>query len=191
VSSEFGVSCLENSEKSSEKVIGGWVDSEGYRGVQRYPVWYVSGIGQAQKRGQDTARLARGTLCWKTVWPAWMPVTAQPAALFVFDPSVTTTRVSRPCRVLIQIRCSATKDFRAFLPHACGSIFSLPRNGGEESWKWWGVFWEWKGSALSVLESTVAAIRVRGEETSFVLGLGKGMCLGGRIPLRKVMSLGR
>ena len=51
--SEFRVSCSENSEKSSEKVVGGWVDSEGYRGVQRYPVWYISSIEQAQKRGQD------------------------------------------------------------------------------------------------------------------------------------------
>jgi len=47
------VSYLENSEKSSEKVVGGWVGSEGHRGVWRYPVWYISGIGQAQKRGQD------------------------------------------------------------------------------------------------------------------------------------------
>ena len=54
MSSEFGVSCSENSEKSSEKVIGGWVDLEGYRGVRRYPVWYISGIEQVQKRGQDT-----------------------------------------------------------------------------------------------------------------------------------------
>ena len=37
----------------SEKVIGGWVKSEGLRGVQRYPVWYVSGIRQVQKWGQD------------------------------------------------------------------------------------------------------------------------------------------
>ena len=55
MSSEFGVSCSENSEKSLEKVIGGWVGLKGHRGVQRYPVWYVSGIGQAQKRGQDTS----------------------------------------------------------------------------------------------------------------------------------------
>ena len=54
MSSEFGVSYSENSEKSSEKVVGGWVDSKGYRGVRRYPVWYISGIEQAQKRGQDT-----------------------------------------------------------------------------------------------------------------------------------------
>ena len=52
------MSCSENSEKSSEKVIGGWVDSEGYRGVRRYPVWYISGIGQAQKRGQDNGVVA-------------------------------------------------------------------------------------------------------------------------------------
>ena len=44
----------ENLEKSSEKVVGGWVDLEGYRGVRRYPVWYISGIEQVQKRGQDT-----------------------------------------------------------------------------------------------------------------------------------------
>jgi len=50
------VSCSENSEKSSEEVVGGWVGSEGHRGVQRYPVWYVSGIGQAQKRGQDSGK---------------------------------------------------------------------------------------------------------------------------------------
>ena len=62
MSSEFGVSCLENSEKSSEKVVGGWVDSEGYGGVQRYPVWYVSGIEQAQKRGQDTGKARHPTL---------------------------------------------------------------------------------------------------------------------------------
>ena len=54
MSSEFRVSCSENSEKSLEKVVGGWVDSEGYRGVRRYPVWYISGIKQVQKRGQDT-----------------------------------------------------------------------------------------------------------------------------------------
>jgi len=40
--------------EASEKVVGGWVDSEGYRGIQRYPVWYVSGLGRAQKWGQDT-----------------------------------------------------------------------------------------------------------------------------------------
>jgi len=54
VSSEFRVSCSENSEKSLEKVVGGWVDSEEYRGVQRYPVWYISGIKWAQKQAQDT-----------------------------------------------------------------------------------------------------------------------------------------
>ena len=53
VSLELRVSCLENSEKSSEKVVGGWVDSEGHRGVQKYPGWYVSGIRQVQKWGQD------------------------------------------------------------------------------------------------------------------------------------------
>ena len=37
----------------SEKVIEGWVKSEEWRGAQRYPVWYISGLGQAQKRGQD------------------------------------------------------------------------------------------------------------------------------------------
>ena len=26
---------------------------EGYRGVQRYPRWYISGIGQVKKWGQD------------------------------------------------------------------------------------------------------------------------------------------
>jgi len=50
--SELGVwSHLENSEKSSEKVIGGWVDLEGHRGVKRYSVWYISGVRQVQKRG--------------------------------------------------------------------------------------------------------------------------------------------
>ena len=55
MSLEFRVSRSENSEKSSEKVIGGWVGLEGHRGVRRYPVWYISGIGQVQKWGQDSA----------------------------------------------------------------------------------------------------------------------------------------
>ena len=54
MSLEFRVSRSENLEKSSEKVVGGWVDSEEHRGVQRYPVWYISGIEQVQKQGQDT-----------------------------------------------------------------------------------------------------------------------------------------
>ena len=65
MSSEFGVSCSENSEKSSEKVVGGWVGLERHRGVQRYPVWYVSSIGQAQKRGQDSDRRFEGKGKWR------------------------------------------------------------------------------------------------------------------------------
>jgi len=37
----------------SEKTVRGWVESEEWRGAQRYPVWYISGLGRAQKRGQD------------------------------------------------------------------------------------------------------------------------------------------
>ena len=65
MSSEFGVSCSENSEKSSEKVVGGWVGLERHRGVQRYPVWYISGIEQAQKRGQDNASANK---VWLNTW---------------------------------------------------------------------------------------------------------------------------
>ena len=41
------------------------------------------------------ALLARGTLWENMTWPAWMPVTAQPVALSVFDPLVKTQRVLR------------------------------------------------------------------------------------------------
>ena len=80
------------------------------------------------------ALLASGTLWVKTVRPAWMPVTAQPAALGVLEPSVMTTRVRRPSRVVIQILCSAMSDILSFLPHACGLIFRRPRKGRDESW---------------------------------------------------------
>ena len=32
------------------------VKSEEWRGAHRYPVWYISGLGRAQKRGQDTGQ---------------------------------------------------------------------------------------------------------------------------------------
>jgi len=54
VSLEFRVSCSENLEKSLEKVVGGWVDSEGHRGVKRYSVNHVSSVEWGQKWGQDT-----------------------------------------------------------------------------------------------------------------------------------------
>jgi len=57
------VSHLENSEKFLEKVIRRWVDLEGHRGVQRYSVWYISGIGQVQKWGQDNRKTAGQALC--------------------------------------------------------------------------------------------------------------------------------
>ena len=62
------MSCSENSEKSSEKVIWGWVDLEGHRGVRRYPVWYISGIERVQKQGQDNA--SHITQLW-TVAHSW------------------------------------------------------------------------------------------------------------------------
>jgi len=53
VSSESGRGSFGELREVLEKVVGGWVELEEYRGVQRYPVWYISGLRQAQKRGQD------------------------------------------------------------------------------------------------------------------------------------------
>ena len=50
------------------------------------------------------AFFAKGIRCVNRVRPAWMPVTAQPAALPVFDPSVNMHRVFLPSLVLSQIR---------------------------------------------------------------------------------------
>jgi len=38
---------------SLAKVIGGWVNSERLRGVQRYSVGHISSVERVQKRGQD------------------------------------------------------------------------------------------------------------------------------------------
>jgi len=45
----------------SEKTVGGWVESEEWRGAQRYPVWYISGLGRVQKRGQDNGAKGKQT----------------------------------------------------------------------------------------------------------------------------------
>ena len=62
MSLEFGVSLSENSEKTSEKVIGGWANSEGHRGVHRYPMGYISSVEQSQKQEQDNASLTPSSL---------------------------------------------------------------------------------------------------------------------------------
>jgi len=40
-----------------EKAVEGWVKSEEWRGAHRYPVWYISSLGRAQKRGQDNGQV--------------------------------------------------------------------------------------------------------------------------------------
>jgi len=53
VSSERGREPFGELGEVSEKAVEGWVKSEEWRGAHRYPVWYISGLGRAQKRGQD------------------------------------------------------------------------------------------------------------------------------------------
>ena len=112
---------------------------------------------------------------------------AQPAALFVREPSVMMTSVFRPVLVSSQMRWLATRDLRSFLLQASGLMTSLCSKlvfvssvkGLEERRGWWGAFWVWKGSARSVLLSNVATMRVRGEMISFEQGRLNGMCFGG------------
>ena len=68
------------------------------------------------------ALFAKGTLCLNRILPAWMPVTAQPAARSVFDPSVTTTKVLCPCLVLSHTRCCAMSDLLSDFGQASGLI---------------------------------------------------------------------
>jgi len=62
-----------------------------------------------------------------------MPVTAQPAALSVFEPSVKTQRVSLPTLEFSHRRWLLTKDFLFGFGHASGLMNSLPANGSDES----------------------------------------------------------
>ena len=44
---------------TSEKDAKGWAKLEKARGVQRYPVWYISNVREAQKQRQDTITLIK------------------------------------------------------------------------------------------------------------------------------------
>ena len=79
------------------------------------------------------ARLANRTLREKTTWPAWMPMTAQPTALSVFEPLVKMFRVLRPSLVVSQMRWLAIRFFQSSLGQADRLMNNLPANGREES----------------------------------------------------------
>ena len=133
----------------------------------------------------ELALVAKGTLWVKRTRPAWMPVMAQPAALSVFDPSMKMQRACHPSLEPSQMRCWAIRDFLSGLEQASELMKSLPAKGRDVRHGWWGVFCEWKGSALSVCLLNVAAIWLSGKKLLFdmrsSLGLGKGICLGGII----------
>jgi len=87
------------------------------------------------------AFLANGILWVKILRPAWMPVMAQPAALFAFEPSVKTQRVSLPTLEFSQSRCSLTRVFCLGLGQASGLMNKRPANGSEDSFREYGAFW--------------------------------------------------
>ena len=78
--------------------------------------------------------MAKRNLNENKVTPAWMPVTAQPAALLVLDPSVKTQRALRPFLEESQMRWSVIRLLRSALLQAMGSMESRPAKGWEESW---------------------------------------------------------
>ena len=53
VGSEHGRGPFGELGEDSEKTVRRCVEWEEYRGDQRYPVYYISSIERAQKRGQD------------------------------------------------------------------------------------------------------------------------------------------
>ena len=141
------------------------------------------------------ALMAIGTLCSNRTLPAWMPVTAQPTALSVLDPSVNTHSVLRPSWVVSHTLWFAVYDMRSSLGHGFGSMLSLVAKGSDESWRWCGAFCEWNGSARSVWELNVETIHASGEgDFPSVLCAGgclKGMCLGGMTRCSKGVEVGR